>query len=107
MSSTVNCDINLISHVFTTARREWSWASKSPTADVRRPKAPRPRDRLISQYEIDRIYLALAYDGKITNISGVVAATFMSAIETGMRLGKILSLTPEHITGSVVHRPRT
>ena len=105
--STVNRDLNLISHVFTTARREWNWASKSPTADVRRPKDPPPRDRLISQDEIDRICLALAYDGKITNISGVVAATFLFAIETGMRSGEILSLTPERISGSVAHLPRT
>lgn len=107
LASTVNRDLNLISHVFTTARREWNWASKSPTADVRRPKDPPPRDRLISQDEIDRICLALAYDGKITNLSSVVAATFLFAIETGMRSGEILSLTPERITGSVTHLPRT
>lgn len=107
LGSTVNRDLNLISHVFTTARREWNWASKSPTTDVRRPKDPPPRDRLISQDEIDRICLALAYDGKITNVSGVVAATFLFAIETGMRSGEILSLTPERISGSVAHLPRT
>lgn len=107
LGSTVNRDLNLISHVFTTARREWNWASKSPTADVRRPKDPPPRDRLISQDEIDRICLALAYDGKITNVSGVIAAAFLFAIETGMRSGEILSLTPERITGSVAHLPRT
>ena len=33
LGSTVNRDLNLISHVFTTARREWNWASKSPTAE--------------------------------------------------------------------------
>lgn len=107
LGSTVNRDLNLISHVFTTARREWKWAAKSPTADVRRPKDPPPRDRLISQEEIDRICLALGYDGEITNTSSVVAAAFLFAIETGMRSGEILSLTPERITGSVAHLPRT
>ncbi|MED5615103.1 tyrosine-type recombinase/integrase [Janthinobacterium sp. P210005] len=107
MGSTVNRDLNLISHVFTTARREWNWAAKSPTTDVRRPKDPPPRDRLISQDEIDRICLALAYDGNITNVSGVVAAAFLFAIETGMRSGEILSLSPKRITGSVAHLPRT
>ena len=33
LASTVNRDLNLISHVFTTARREWNWTAKSPTAD--------------------------------------------------------------------------
>lgn len=107
LGSTVNRDLNLISHVFTTARRKWNWASKSPTADVRRPKYPPPRDRLISQDEIDRICLALAYDGKITNKSGVVPAAFLLAIGTGMRSGEILSLTPERVTGSVAHLSRT
>lgn len=71
------------------------------------PKGPAPQDRLISQDEIDRICLALAYDGKITNVSGVVAAAFLFAVETGMRSGEILSLTPELINGSVAHLPRT
>lgn len=107
LGSTVNRDLNLISHVFTIARREWKWAAKSPTADVRRPKDPPPRDRLISQEEIDRICLALGYDGEITNTSSVVAAAFLFAIETGMRSGEVLSLTPERITGAVAHLPRT
>lgn len=107
LGSTVNRELNLISHVFTTARREWKWAARSPTTDVRRPKDPPPRDRLISQEEIDRICFALAYDGEITNTSGVVAAAFLFAIETGMRSGEILSLTPERVSGLVAHLPRT
>lgn len=107
LDSTVNRDLNLISHVFTTARREWNWASKSPTADVRRPKDPELRDRLISQDEIDRICLALGYDGEITNTSSIVAAAFLFALETGMRSGEILSITPERVTGAVAHLPRT
>lgn len=105
--STVNRDLNLISNIFTTARSEWKWVLKSPTADLRRPKDPPPRDRLISQDEIDRVCLALGYDGEITNISSVIAAAFLFAIETGMRSGEILSLTPTRITGSVAHLPRT
>lgn len=105
--STVNRDLNLISKIFTIARSEWNWVLKSPTSDLRRPKDPPPRDRLISQDEIDRVCLALGYDGEITNISGVIAAAFLFAIETGMRSGEILSLTPKRITGAVAHLPRT
>ncbi len=49
LGSTVNRDLNLISHVFTTARREWKWAAKSPTADVRHPTRP---VRLISMCQM-------------------------------------------------------
>ncbi|MBW3508812.1 MULTISPECIES: site-specific integrase [Janthinobacterium] len=107
MGSTVNRDLNLISQVFTTARREWKWTAKSPTADVRRPKAPESWDRLISQDEIDRICLALGYDCEITNTSSIVAAAFLFALETGMQSGEILSITPERVTGAVAHLPRT
>ena len=42
LASTVNRDLNLISHVFTTARREWHWIAKSPTAD---PSSRLPRSQ--------------------------------------------------------------
>ena len=105
--STVNRDMNLLSHVFTTARREWKWVADSPTTDVRRPKESPPRDRLISQDEIDRLCLALGYDSKVTSKSSAVAAAFLFAIETGMRAGEICGLTTADISGKVAHLPRT
>lgn len=54
--STVNREFNLLSHVFTIARREWKWISESPTKDVRRPKNPPRRDRRTSADEIERLY---------------------------------------------------
>jgi hypothetical protein len=53
--SSVNRDMNLLSHVFTIARREWGWITTSPTKDVERPKDPPHRDRRISEEEIDLI----------------------------------------------------
>ena len=38
--ATVNRELNLISHCFEIARREWRWIEASPTKDVTRPKAP-------------------------------------------------------------------
>ncbi|MFM9434621.1 integrase [Janthinobacterium sp. CG_23.3] len=105
--STVNRDMNLISHVFTIARREWKWVADSPTTDVRRPKDAAPRDRLVSQDEIDRLCLALGYDGEVTNKSSAVAAAFLFAIETAMRAGEICGLTPANVSGNVAHLPRT
>lgn len=64
--STINRDLALVSNVFTVARREWKWIKESPTSDVRRPQNAPPRDRRISDDEIDRVCLALGYDGTVT-----------------------------------------
>ena len=105
--STVNRDLNLLSHVFTTARREWKWISASPTVDVRRPQNPQPRDRRITDDEIERICLALGFDGEVTTKSAAIAVAFLFAIETAMRAGEICGLTWGDIEGNVAHLPRT
>lgn len=105
--ATVNRDLNLLSHVFTTARREWKWISASPTVDVRRPQNPQPRDRRITDDEIERICLALGFDGEVTTKSSAIAVAFLFAIETAMRAGEICGLTWGDIEGNVAHLPRT
>lgn len=105
--STVNRELNLLSHVFTTARREWKWIAASPTADVRRPKGTPPRDRRISDDEIERICFALGYSGEVTNKSEAVAVAFLFAIETAMRAGEICSLTWANVHDDVAHLPLT
>lgn len=104
--STVNRDMNLLSHVLNTARKEWGWMAHSPTKDVRRPKNPAPRDRRISQEEIDRLCLAFGFDGSpVATKNQAVAAAFLFAIETAMRAGEICSLRPGWIDGRVIHLP--
>ncbi len=108
LGASVIRELNLLSHVFTTARREWKWISKSPTTDVRRPKGSAPRDRRISQDEIDRLCVALGFaDGPVNTKSGAVAVAFLFAIETAMRAGEICGLKRGDIKGSVAHLPRT
>lgn len=104
--STFNRDMNLLSNVFTVARREWRWVAASPTKDVRRPKNPAPRDRRITQEEIDRLSLTFGFDGSpVTTKGQAVGAAFLFAIETAMRAGEICALRPEWIDGRVAHLP--
>ena len=106
--STVNRELNILSHVFTVARREWKWIEESPSKDVRRPKEAPHRDRLISGDEIERLCVALGYDGgTVTNKQAAVGAAFLFAIETGMRAGEICALTRANVHGAVAHLPRT
>lgn len=104
--STVNRDMNLLSHVFSTARKEWGWMAHSPTTDVRRPKEADPRERLISSQEIELMCLMLGFDGTQPETdSGRVAVAWLFAIETGMRLGEICKLQSAMIAGPVAHLP--
>lgn len=107
--STVSRELNLISHVFSTAAKEWKWIAESPTTTVRRPKPEQSRERLATDDEIERICLALglAVDGDevVTTKSQAVAVMLLFAIETAMRSGEICLLEPHWISGSVAHLP--
>lgn len=103
LGSSVNRDLNLLSHVFAAAAREWKWIAMSPTTDVRRPADPPPRDRLYSDDEIERICLALGFDQAQTELATTgyqrTAVAFLFAIETAMRAGEICGLTATDIVG--------
>lgn len=104
-------EMNLMRHAFETARREWGWLDVSPMQDVRRPRAPRPRDRRPTQDEIDRIVLSLGFDegGPVESTSQRVAVAYLFAIETAMRAGEICGLLPENVdlASRVAHLPMT
>jgi integrase len=103
--STVNRDMNLLSHVFTIARREWGWIKDAPTKDVERPKDPPHRDRRISEEEIDAICLQLGWDRKKSKAPTTkqhrIALAFLFAIETAMRAGEICALAKGDVQGRV------
>jgi integrase len=98
--STINRDLALISHVFTTARKEWKWIAVSPTTDVRRPPNPQSRDRRITENEIDQLCQVLGFEGgPVVTKNQAVAAALLFAIETAMRAGEICGLTANDVSG--------
>lgn len=106
--ATVNRELNLLSHVLSTARKEWGWMKDRPTTDVRRPKASPPRDRRVTEAEIEKICLVLGFDDEpVRTKNQAVAVAFLFAIETAMRAGEICAILPEHIQGRVAHLPST
>lgn len=109
--STVNRELNLLSHMFGTAAKEWKWIAESPTTDVRRPKESPPRDKLYTGNEIERLCLALGFDlGGTENVESIgqrVAVAFLFAIETAMRAGEICGLMPSDVVGRVATLQRT
>jgi integrase len=110
--ATVTREMNLLSHVFTVARKEWQWLSASPTTDVARPPPTPPRDRRVTQDEIERLCIVLnwqhdAKDVKAETKQQRVAVAFLFAIETAMRAGEICSLQAGDVNGRVARLKMT
>lgn len=100
--STVQREMNLLSNVFTLARKEWKWITNSPTTDVRRPKENKPRFRRITENEIALMCRALGWSEKAPETKQQrIAAAFLFAIETGMRAGEICALAKGDVSGRV------
>jgi integrase len=101
----------LLSAVFEYARRELRLVSVNPVKDVRKPRQPRPRTRLPTDDEIERICIALGYDEgePVETCKQQIAVAFLLSAETAMRSGEILSLEWKHVdlARRVAHLPRT
>lgn len=109
-SSSVNRELNLMSHCLTQARR-WRLMTHNPMDDLKRPKDPAHRDRRISQREIDTILVALNYaeSAPVVQQQQKVAVAFLFAIESAMRAGEICSLLVSNVDvdARVAHLPDT
>ncbi len=91
-SSSVNRNLNLFSVVFQRGVK-WRWIKTNPIRNIERPKDPAPRERRISEEEINTILKALMFDGKnVKELRHVVAVGFLFALETAMRQGEIWQL---------------
>ncbi|WP_148716839.1 tyrosine-type recombinase/integrase [Chitinolyticbacter meiyuanensis] len=97
--ATVNREMNLVHSVLEIARREWQWIDSHQLSDVRRPSNPPPRDRRISDDEIERMCLALGYirGERPKSKSQYVAVAFLLALETAMRASELCGLTWDRI----------
>ncbi len=110
-NSTINRELNLISHCLTMAREDWQWMSHNPMLGIKRPKNPKARSRRITEAEIHELCFVLGYrdDIEITLKREFVGAAFLFAIETAMRAGEICSLTRSDINfeTKVAHLKKT
>ena len=81
-SASVRRERNLLNNVFEIARKEWKWLRKNPFEGVRRPKDGRPRNRIATQDELDRLTKRASAD---------LGRAIVVAVETAMRAGEIAS----------------
>ena len=105
----VNREMQLLGGVFRYAIREMHVMTDSPLKDVRRPPKGKPRERRITQDEIDRICAACKYHPDQPPIlhKQQAAWAFLFAIETAMRAGEICAMRWEHVHAKHVHLPDT
>ncbi len=92
--ATIHKELNLLSHLFNTARTAWGMESLSNPVDIvksQRPKLPPGRDRrLVSDEGKQLLEEATTYGGQIGPI-------ITWAIETAMRRGEIAAMRWEHV----------
>jgi integrase len=94
-----------MANMFNIATNEWRWLNGNPMKGVKRPKEVAPRQRVITQDEIDRVVFVCGDD--YSTAQGRVGAAFLFAVETAMRAGEICNLTWRHIHAKHAHLPTT
>jgi len=108
-SGAVLREIGLLSSVFETARREWRWLDTNPVKDLRKPRSPDHRDRVITPREIRAIVTAMGYQPgrRIETVGQAVAVLFLVALRTGMRASELCGLTWEQVFPTHCRLPTT
>ena len=97
--ATVLREWTVLSAVFSHAVTEWKLLSGNPMSSVKRPKDNPPRERRITEGEVEKLLYVADYDGvsQPKNRTQRVMLAFLFAIETAMRAGEITGIKKEHI----------
>ncbi|MDP5216743.1 site-specific integrase [Ruegeria sp. 2205SS24-7] len=83
-------ELQLMSSVLNTARREWGLIKHNFISDVSKPKKPPPRDRLPTQQEVEALRHCAGED--LSKATARAFHAFLFAMETAMRAGEIAGL---------------
>jgi len=94
---------NLLSAVCTICVKEWKWLKENPFSQVRRPPAGKARERLVQDWEVEALRIASGYPAH--TVAARTFATFLFALETGMRASEICCLSA--VSGAVALLPIT
>lgn len=88
-------ELSYFSSIINHARREWGIQMTNPVPFIKKPASPQGRSRILSNEELERLFVALT--PKIKSSNHWVLPLTKFALETAMRRGEILSLKWEHI----------
>ena len=90
--ATVNRYLALISHVFTTAVKEWQWMEINPVMQISKLKESKGRTRFLSDEEREKLLNACR-----SSESVFLFVIVTLALSTGMRKGEILGMKWENV----------
>ena len=96
--STVNRRLDVISSMFTTFKKEWAYPVENPVLTIRRPKKAEPRDRRLSDAEIEKLL-------KGNQTSPIMRTIIEIALESGMRLSEIIRVDASLIENNTLTIP--
>jgi integrase len=99
-------ELAVLSAVFQWARLEKGWVQSNPCHSIRWPKGNPPRKRRVSSADQKALLSALGWKRRqVQSMNDQVAVAFLLAIETAMRAGELLSLSPDqvHLDRRYVH----
>lgn len=87
-------EIKILGSLFETVRVDWRWIKTNPVADVRKPRSPKHRTRLISWTETKGMLREMGYSPRrpIKSATQAVGVMFLVALRTGMRAGELCDL---------------
>lgn len=93
-NSSKNRELALFSAIFEKCINEWQWMETNPIKSLKGLKEPPPRNRRISDQEIELILENLGFkeDETPKTQKEIIAVIFLIAIETAMRQGEITGL---------------
>ena len=102
--NTVRLELALLSAVFEQCRKEWGYPIANPVREVRTPKPGQPRKRRLEPGEEAALLAACEQSG-----SRYLVPLVTLAIETGMRLSELASMTWRNVDlqKRTVHLPDT
>jgi integrase len=102
-------ELTLLTSVFEFARLEWGWIDMNPCRGIRKPVAPKHRNRVIHWYETKAMLREMGYkrSARVASTGQAVANCMLLAMRTGMRAGELCGLTWAHVHDQHCHLPQT
>jgi len=98
--TSINRKLDVISTIFTSCKKEWGYPVSNPVLSIRRPKKGEPRNRRLTDTEIDRLI-------KGNHTCEMMRFIIQIMLETGMRPGEVVRISHDHLRGSTLFIPIT
>lgn len=98
-------DINIISNIFTVARREWKWITVNPMADMRKPPEPAHRKVIYTKSQIRVMLQEMGYSPlkPVRTVSQACAVCWLVACRTGARQGELCAISWDSVSAHSFH----